>query len=249
MKRLSLPIILALATSAIAHAQVSSINYNNSGKSITIATEGAYPPFNFTKTDGSLAGFDIDIGMAICEEIGIHCEFVSQDWDSMLPSLNSKKYDAIIAGMSITEERKKQADFSLPYFNYSYGFIGKKNMAFDADKHGYEIGVSNNYDAGQVLDSYQFKNAKISVFMSIDDALMKLENGELDLVFADTSKYIDWLNQNLDFEEKQKHFGNEEGDLMGIATRKKSPLLEDFNKALLRLYLKGIYTNIYNKYF
>lgn len=91
-------------------------NYSATGKLIKIATEGAYPPFNLTTAEGDLAGFDIDIGRAICAEIEADCEFIAQDWDRLIPNLNAGKYDAIIAGVGITNERKQHVDFSLPYY-------------------------------------------------------------------------------------------------------------------------------------
>ena len=86
------------------------------GKTIRIATEGAYPPFNYTNADGSLSGFDVDVANALCEQMQANCEIVAQDWDGIIPGLLAQKYDAVIAGMSITAERQEKVDFSEPYF-------------------------------------------------------------------------------------------------------------------------------------
>ncbi|MBS9722045.1 transporter substrate-binding domain-containing protein [Tianweitania sp. BSSL-BM11] len=84
-------------------------------KTITIATEGAYAPWNFTGPSGELQGFEIDLAKVLCERMKVKCEIVAQNWDGIIPSLNAKKYDAIMAGMSVTPARKEVIAFSDPY--------------------------------------------------------------------------------------------------------------------------------------
>ncbi|MBO9136660.1 transporter substrate-binding domain-containing protein (plasmid) [Rhizobium sp. B230/85] len=91
------------------------ITYAEQRTEITIASEGASPPWDFIDARGTLVGYDIDVGKDLCARMKLECKFVAQDWDGIIPGLLVKKYDAIISGMSITEKRKKSIAFSIPY--------------------------------------------------------------------------------------------------------------------------------------
>lgn len=95
-------------------------------KQIRFGIEGAYPPFSWTEPSGELKGFDVDIANALCKEMEARCKIVAQDWDGIIPSLLARKYDAIIAAMSITEERKKKIDFTEKYALIPNKFVAKK---------------------------------------------------------------------------------------------------------------------------
>ena len=84
-------------------------------ETVRMGTEGAYPPYNYIDDDGNLAGFEIILGNELCKRAGLKCEWVKNDWDSIIPNLVSGNYDTIIAGMSITEERDKVIDFTQNY--------------------------------------------------------------------------------------------------------------------------------------
>ncbi len=96
-------------------------------KEIRIASEGAYPPFNYMSPDGKLVGFDLDIANALCEAMEAKCTIVANDWDGMIPSLQANKFDAVIASMAITDERKKQVAFTDRYYTTPLAVVVPKD--------------------------------------------------------------------------------------------------------------------------
>ena len=100
-------------------------------KSIRIGTEGAYPPWNNLNSAGELEGAEIDFGNEACERMGVECEWVTQDWDGIIPALLQGKYDIIIAGMSITEERKEKVNFTDGYMTDGARFAVLKGSGLE----------------------------------------------------------------------------------------------------------------------
>jgi len=93
---------------------------------ITIATEGAYEPWNFTGPGGKLEGFEIDLANDLCARMKVKCTIVAQDWDGLIPSLNAKKFDAIMASMIVTDKRLAVISFSKPYAPTAAAFMVDK---------------------------------------------------------------------------------------------------------------------------
>lgn len=227
-------------------------------KKIRIGTEGAYPPFNFIDEKGQLQGFDIDIAKALCQEMGAECEFVIQDWDGLLPGLLAKKFDCIIASMSITEERKKKVDFTEKYYQTPARFIAKKSEALNLFKKGIKgqtVGVQRATVTEYFLRDNFSKLLKIKSYATIDEANLDLLAGRLDMVFADSVVLIGGLlekPEGKDFMFVGPTFSDRKafGDGIGIAIRKgNKDLGQKFNQAIKALRANGVYQTINSKYF
>lgn len=115
-KGLALGIALLAATAGGAWAQ------GKQWTKIRIATEGAYAPWNFTAPGGKLDGFEVDLAAELCGRMKVQCEVVAQDWDGIIPALNATKYDAIMAGMNITDKRLEAINFTRAYAGGPHGW-------------------------------------------------------------------------------------------------------------------------------
>jgi lysine-arginine-ornithine-binding protein len=219
---------------------------------LRIGTEGAYPPFNLVDASGELQGFDVDIAKALCVEMKVDCTFVKQDWDGMIPALKKRKYDAIIASMSITEERKKAVDFTERYYTNKLQFVGKKGVELNVSVDGLKdktIGAQRATIAGDWLENNR-DGANIKLYDTQENAYLDLSAGRLDGILADIFVNAAWLDSDAgkDFEFKGDPVF--EDDLIGIAVRKGNPeLVESFNKAIKAIVANGTYKSISSKYF
>ena len=227
-------------------------------KVVRIGVEGAYPPFSYTTADGKLEGFDIDIAKALCKAMGVEIKLVPQDWDGIIPALLAKKYDAIIASMSITEERKKKVAFTNKYYQTPAKFICKKGMVKEFSPEvlkGKTVGVQratihDNY----ITDNYG-KDVEIKRYSTQDEAYLDIAAGRVDFLLADSVALSDGFlkkPEGKDFEfvgpdlTDPKWFGQGSG----IACRKRDKdLVEMFNKAIKQIRADGTYKAIQDKYF
>ncbi|RDE09125.1 transporter substrate-binding domain-containing protein [Pelagibacterium lacus] len=156
---------------------------------LRIGTEGAYAPWNFINDAGELAGFEIDLGNAICEHTGMSCQFVQSEWDPIIPNLVAGNYDVIMAGMSITEERLASINFTQDYFPpdpSKYIVITGTELDFD-NLSGARIGVqSSTIQAGYVQENFAADNTVVE-FATFDQSIADLAAGNVDVVLADGS--------------------------------------------------------------
>lgn len=217
---------------------------------VRIATEGAYPPLNFTQADGSLAGFDVDVAHALCEQMKTNCEIVQQDWAGIIPSLQAEKYDAIIAGMSITEDRKKVVDFTDPYFSSGLVLIGKAGEAVTFDSlAGKNVGAQKGTVAVTYLEE-NYPDIKVKTYDTQENANMDLVSGRVDAVLVDKVVGLPWLasDDGKDYAQMGEIISTSDDDF-GIALRKGDELVGKFNTALAEIKANGTYEQISVKYF
>ncbi|MES1965573.1 transporter substrate-binding domain-containing protein [Psychrobacter sp. AH5] len=217
---------------------------------IKIATESSYKPFSYTDADGKLIGYEVELVDALCAQMQAECELISQDWDGLIPGLNAQKFDAIIAGMSITPERKEVVEFTDPYFHTGIILIGKKgdNITVD-DLKGQPVASQRSTVSSQYLQD-EYPDADIKLYDTQDNAYLDLTSGRVRAMMSDKVTGIDWLKTEAgkDYEVKGAEISTEE-DAMGIAFRKGDPLVGKFNAALAELKANGTYDQITGSYF
>lgn len=247
MKRtlMALAGVLAMASGAEAR------NY----ETIRVGVDSPYPPFEFTNPDGSLGGFEIELGNEVCKEITKKpCDWVVQAWDGIIPGLQSRKYDMIFSSMTISEERKKHVLFSAPYYLSPSGYFAPKASKFSPKStKDVRIGVQR----ATVQDKYAtevHKDAKIVRYTSADDLRVDMAGGRLDAVFIEAPVGVDLFKESKkdvvligeSISEPKEFFG----DGIGAAFRKRDKdLAEKVNKALEKLKNDGTYDAIMKKYF
>ena len=227
------------------------------GEKLVIGTEGAYPPFNNLESDGTLTGFDVDIAKALCEEMKAECTFVTQDWDGIIPALIAKKFDAIIASMSITEERKQQVDFSKKYYNTPPAIAVPKDSelteATEAALAGKIIGAQASTTHSNYAEAHM-KEPEIKLYPTADEYKLDVANGRVDAVVDDVVVLSEWLKT----EDGAccKLLGTLpidpviNGEGAGIAVRKGETALADkFTAAIAAIRESGKYQEINAKYF
>jgi arginine/ornithine transport system substrate-binding protein len=226
-------------------------------KKIRIGVEGAYPPFSEVGTDGKLKGFDIDIAYALCAEMKAECVLVQQEWDGMIPSLQARKFDAIIASMAITEERKKSVAFTNKYYNTPAWLVARAGTPADqsaAAWKGKKIGVQRTTTHDRYVTEH-FKDSEIVRYAKQDEVFLDLAAGRIDAAMCDS------VAADLGFLKKPagKGFARVGAPIddpaifgigSGIALRKTdTALLQKLNAAIAAIRANGTYKKIQDRYF
>jgi lysine-arginine-ornithine-binding protein len=240
-----------IAAAAVAALIVAASSGAVRAEVLRIGTEGAYPPFNQIDPSGELIGFDIDIAQALCDNMKVTCEFVRQDWDGIIPGLLARKYDAIIASMSITEERKRAVDFTDPYYSNKLRFVAAEGAKLDPQNlKGKVIGAQRATISASYLEDHPIKGAEVKLYDTQENAYLDLASGRVDVILADMLVSHEWLNSAGG--EGFAFLGEpiDIGDRVGIAVRKgNTELLARLNAALAEIIADGTYEELNAKYF
>lgn len=255
-----------IASAALATTLVAGPAVAKDWQTVRIGTEGAYPPFNSLTSDGQLVGFDIDIAKALCAEMKVECVFVTQDWDGMIPALLANKFDAIIASMSITEERKEKVDFTNKYYNTPPALAVPKDSNIAAPEKGADViktmsaaldGKTIGAQSSTTHSNYaeeKFPDADLKLYPTPDEYKLDISNGRLDVVIDDVVVLSEWIDSKegacckilttLPIDPVIN------GEGAGIAIRKnEDDLKQMFNKAIIAIREDGTYKKINDEYF
>ncbi|MCB2054995.1 MAG: ABC transporter substrate-binding protein, partial [Geminicoccaceae bacterium] len=224
---------------------------------LRIGVEGAYRPFSYKEADGTLAGFDVDIAKALCAQMQRECELVEQEWDGMIPALKARKFDAIVASMSITEERKRQIDFSDKYYQTPARVVARKDAGFEGTPEGLagkRIGVQRGA-THQCYAEKMFPDSEIVLYGTQEEVFRDLVLGRIDAQLSDSliaqesflgsdegADYAFLGGDHLDVECY--------GEGVGIAVRQGDEELRDaLSAAITAIRENGTYAEINDKYF
>ena len=209
---------------------------------VRMGTEGAYPPWNFINDDGEVDGFERELGDELCARTELTCEWVTNDWDSIIPNLVSGNYDTIIAGMSITDERDEVIDFSEAYTPPDPSlYLGASE---DVDLMGGVVAAqTGTIQAAYVAES----GATLVEFATPDETIAAVRNGEADAVFADGDFLIPIAAEDSDLmiilDPVQLGGG------VGMGLREGDPLIEQFDAAITSMKEDGTLNELIVEWF
>ena len=160
---------------------------------VRLGTEGAYPPYNYLDDNGEVAGFEIDLGNELCARAELTCEWVTNDWDSIIPNLTSGNYDVIIAGMSITEERDAVIDFTQAYTQPDpSSFVAMGDVDLSSAVIAAQTGTI------QASEVASMEGATLVEFATPEETIAAVRNGEADAVLADKAFLVPIVENEAD---------------------------------------------------
>lgn len=209
---------------------------------IVVATDATWPPMEFVNEDKEIVGFDIDLLNAAAEAGGFEVEFKNTAWDGIFAGLANENYDAVISSVTITEERKKSMDFSVPYINAGQVLIVRKDTTgvktledLKGEAVGAQIGTTGSMEINKV-DGVELKN-----YDELGLAIEDLANGRIEGVVADTPIAADYALQNDNYKDDLKIVGEPfTNEYYGVAVKEgNTEVLEMVNKGLKKVIEQG----------
>ena len=218
---------------------------------LRIGVNPDYPPFSEVDDAGRLTGFDIDIARALCERMQANCTLVLQEWEGMIPELRAGTFDAIIASMSITEDRRRLVAFTDRYYSSAARFVARKDSGFDpAAPAGRTIGAWADSIASDWLEDNVSEVASIRLFSGQEAFLRALTTGEVDALFGDALGFRRWLQTPEGANFAFVGDGQRLDEGIGIAVRKEDDGLRiRLNRAIEAILADGSYEKINARYF
>lgn len=224
---------------------------------LRIATEGAYAPFNYLDDQGEVQGFEIDLARALCSELGANCEFVVQDWDGIIPGLLAQKYDAIIASLYITDERRERIAFSDKYYQVPARFIVPESSTLEISPEGMD-GVVVGTQRATSFERFmrdEMLGIDLRVYATMEEAYLDLNSGRVDAIMADVVAASEGFLDTPDgegFEFRGPEFTGAKwfGYGAGVGVRKEEAhIAEAFSQAIAAIRADGTYQEIADRWF
>ena len=219
---------------------------------INVGLEGTYPPFSFVDEAGKLSGFEVEFSEALAKELGVKVNLQPSKWDGILAALESKRLDAVINQVTISEERKKKYDFSEPYTvsGIQALVLTKKaaelNIKSAADLGGKKVGVGLGTNYEQWVKA-NVPTADVRTYEDDPTKFQDLRVGRIDAILIDRLAALEYAKKAKDTTAAGEAFSRQEA---GIALRKGEPeLLAAVNKAIDKLRADGTLKKLSEKYF
>jgi len=255
------------------------LSFAKDWKTVVIGMEGAYDPWNLTDSSGKIVGFEPDLAMDLCKRAGLTCTIIAQDWDGMIPGIKAGKFDVIMDGMSITDDRKKEIDFSKPYAVSPGAFLAPKDsplakapdagklVDLDKDKAGGEaaikgvqaalkgktLGVQVSTTHANFAGQYMKDGVTVKEYKTADDRDLDLKSGRIDASLDDYPVMVATASKP-DASEiavvGPRFIGGAFGAGTGMGIRKTdADLTAKFDKALTEAIADGTVKKLSEKWF
>ncbi|WP_252109613.1 MULTISPECIES: transporter substrate-binding domain-containing protein [unclassified Halomonas] len=226
---------------------------------LRIAVDVPFEPFQYRLPDGTITGFEVDLGNEVCRRIERECEWVEQNWDGIIPGLMARKYDVVMSSMAITEERQERILFSEPYYSNPSVWVTAEGHEIDVNDRDALNGLKVGVQRGTIRDEYITDTygdlVDVTRYTTGEDIAVDMRAGRLDAAFMYYPLALSSLNVNGDgsefvtssdlVREPKSYFGH------GVAAafnRRNEALAEQFNQALREIKEDGTYDELMHKY-